>query len=829
MNMESRRPEKPQFAFEMSMEAAEKNHLLLTKRYNGSLALALQAQSKSPLGMGSEFRTIDVLQAIYGMHPIWKRMAKILENGSTWPLDPIDEEKRCSDVQEALEFGNHKGAKQNPDLLLKLVSKDVKHSYAVAFPLSKASSMKSILLAPMNIMHQNSIDESGKIVEKDRLTHDQSYKFNSGTSVNSRTKSEELLPCMYGACLRRLMNWVCAARNKFPDVPIFVSKVDFKSAYRRCHIHPSIALQSCTQLDLNETDKLLIMFLRLTFGGKACPNEWSALAEPICDLSTALLHDDRWDPTTLFSPSRSLVPPPVRNQVSSCSQKQEPLGVGRELVVDIPINPKGTHDLYLDDIVAVTLDMPGTNNLDRIGNAHLLAIATTARPRHNEEPIPRETMEAEAKLVAEARPEEIKVILGWTVNCRTLIISLPDNKHTAWSASIQDLLVTGAAKAKELEVLIGRLGLLVMAIPFVYHFLSRLREWHHRSKNKRHPTTMSTECRLDLGLMLNFLNKAHNGIDMNLLTFRRPTHIYRSDSCPFGLGGYSDEGFAWRFELPPGLRFRASNNLLEFMASIISPWIDILSSRLSAGDCVLSMTDSTTSAGWIRKTNFKEDINDPVEATVRIAVARHHASLFIESDIMEYSQWFEGMKNQVADALSREFERSDEDLTNTLRSLFPSQLPKHFRIVPLPIEIVSWLTSSLQQLPVKEQLREAHTRAKLDHGDDFESTSIPSDWKTTTSLTHSQGHNSTESCAPLPWLCERRDFQDQLMINWLREQSEVPSRMYARPSGTTADSTQPRTTMDNLASFYHDYSELSKTKIQVKCNKKPSPPASSLQ
>ena len=57
--------------------------------------------------------------------------------------------------------------------------------------------------------------------------------------------------------------------------------------------------------------------------------------------------------------------------------------------------------------------MPGTNNLERSAGAHLLAIAATARPSHDNEPIPsREAMEAEAKLAAEASPEEIKLILG---------------------------------------------------------------------------------------------------------------------------------------------------------------------------------------------------------------------------------------------------------------------------------------------------------------------------------------------------------------------------------------------------------------------------------
>jgi hypothetical protein len=47
-------------------------------------------------------------------------------------------------------------------------------------------------MAPMNIMAQNTINELGRIVPKDRLTHDQSWKWSSGTSVNSRIKKELL-------------------------------------------------------------------------------------------------------------------------------------------------------------------------------------------------------------------------------------------------------------------------------------------------------------------------------------------------------------------------------------------------------------------------------------------------------------------------------------------------------------------------------------------------------------------------------------------------------------------------------------------------------------
>jgi hypothetical protein len=39
-------------------------------------------------------------------------------------------------------------------------------------------------------------------------------------------------------------------------------------------------------------------------------------------------------------------------------------------------------------------------------------------------------------------------------------------------------------------------------------------------------------------------------------------------------------------------------------AVIISPWVDILAGRLKNQDCVLSMTDSTTAKGWLRKSNL---------------------------------------------------------------------------------------------------------------------------------------------------------------------------------------------------------------------------------
>ncbi len=65
-----------------------------------------------------------------------------------------------------------------------------------------------------------------------------------------------------------------------------------------------------------------------------------------------------------------------------------------------------------------------------------------------------------------------------------------------------------------------------------------------------------------------------------------------------------------------------------------------------------------------------------------LEVARHHATHYLSNEIREYSQWFRGADNNLADALSRDNDSTDEELTQILHLHCPSQLPQHFEIVP---------------------------------------------------------------------------------------------------------------------------------------------------
>ena len=129
-------------------------------------------------------------------------------------------------------------------------------------------------------------------------------------------------------------------------------------------------------------------------------------------------------------------------------------------------------DVYIDDKIGLTVDIPGSDNDVRLERALLLAIHAAARPLHSDEPIPRENMAALGKLIAEAGLEETKVILGWFFDFRRLLVSLPENKYVAWSSNIKDILKRGTTTAKEMETLIGRLVNVGAIMSPIYHFLS---------------------------------------------------------------------------------------------------------------------------------------------------------------------------------------------------------------------------------------------------------------------------------------------------------------------------------------------------------------------
>jgi hypothetical protein len=165
---------------------------------------------------------------------------------------------------------------------------------------------------------------------------------------------EQLMPCYFGRALKRIINWTVAAQKQYPKKWILATKLDVKAAFRRCHLNASTAVQTCTQLPaLN----LALMMLRLSFGGTPCPSEWGAILESVCNLMNAILQHDDWDPLTLFATATQAHVPP-----KEVLPEDIPFGIGRDLIINIPVDPRGIINVYIDDFIGLTINLNNTNN-----------------------------------------------------------------------------------------------------------------------------------------------------------------------------------------------------------------------------------------------------------------------------------------------------------------------------------------------------------------------------------------------------------------------------------------------------------------------------------
>ena len=794
---ECTKPSQHLFQFTPSIAAAQHNSSIISK--HGGLAQAIAAQPNSCVSFGSEFRPVEVLAPLFKNHPLWGRMSSHLEDGASYPLEPIDEDDRILDVQEAIKRGNHKSTEKRREVFVKQVSDEISRGFYLPVSLDFIKTLPNVEVAPHGIVEQNSIDEFGQFVLKDRVTHDQSFKWSaSDSSVNSRVKMDQVTQVVFGNMLRRVIHYIVGCRQRHPTTRILGSKTDFSKAYKRCTIHPDTAIKCVTQFPMEDSHEALIA-LRLTFGGRPCPSLWCDISEPICDLTNDILRCQEWDPSILHSPIQAKIPPP------KFLADDIPFAEALPTIVEIPEEDDGKADLYIDDQATWVPDIG--NNLNRGAAAAALSAHIAARPVHPSEKVERDDFLALKKLLAEAGLSETMILLGWLFDTRRLKVSLPENKFIAWSNDIQKMLTNETTTAADAESLIGRLNHAAHVVPLSRHFISRIRTMQARASNRRSVNIRREEL-ADLRLWhKKLLPAARDGVSMNLLTFRVPTHLYRSDACEYCLGGYSAVGRAWRWVIPTNMINRAHISLLEFLGSIIGPWIDIIEGNFPEGSVSLAMGDNTNAAGWMRKSNFQPKDETDSYNTVKLIAARKHASIHIDAKSTNYSQWFPGKQNIVSDCLSRDFHLSPDDLTRLLFTAVPEQVHPNFKVSPLPEEISSWLRLCLGKLQEISRPPPRPKTSELAHGVDGLNFSSESNTRAIQTWRSSNDGNVCLSSQPLHNACGKHFSALNFTRPWLVKQSEVPWITWHRPSGLIAGTTPVMTTADRPASSFYSSTE----------------------
>jgi hypothetical protein len=109
----------------------------ILNKHGRDLQTAIGAQKNSPLSYKSEFRSIKVIETLFGNHPNFSRLENIRTNKSAWPMEHLCSVEKKKELQEALSLGNHKVATLNPILLRTMAEKDFTHGYDLVLPLDK--------------------------------------------------------------------------------------------------------------------------------------------------------------------------------------------------------------------------------------------------------------------------------------------------------------------------------------------------------------------------------------------------------------------------------------------------------------------------------------------------------------------------------------------------------------------------------------------------------------------------------------------------------------------------------------------------------------------
>ncbi len=782
--------QKPEFSFRWTDLAARKNYEIL-QLYDMDIEAALSAQPFSALTVGSEFRPVPVLEPLLYFHPLWNRVKQWLTFGVQYPLRPIPDEDRTIDLQANDARGNHKSALAHDERITKMLKEEVERGWQLILPREALPMIRGGVLAPLGIVEQDTINEFGEIVPKWRLTHDMSFNVipTTSRSVNNRVIIEELTPCRYGTALLRHIHYIVHLRLRHPTSRLLQSKCDCKAAYKRLHFDPRMIVQAIVGIG-----NYILLALRMTFGGAPNPSQWSDVSEMATDLANDLVRDDGWDHHLHKSPHQGII-----GDAIVWEPEDIPIAPAEEIAVKLPHDDSPKADCYIDDIFSVFLE----EDVERGSRIVPFVLHLLGRPIQDKESLTREDLLSMSKFIAEATPAERLKILGWLLDTRRLQIELPEDKYKAWIQTIEDLLQKDRVTYKELEQLLGRLNHAGFIIPLSRHFLGRLREAQYAAAHRRYIKFTPSQ-KADLNLWKKFLYQAYCGISLNRLTYRPPSHIERSDACEHGIGGFSaTTGIAWRWEIPLELRWRTSLNVLEYLAGNVSIWMDINIGDAPTGSCFLSQTDSTSAAGWIRKSNFGDV--DPMH----LIVAQDTATMLMEHDSTVYSQWFQGVLNEIADSLSRDHHLSDSELLILLHSCVPEQIPNNFRICPLPQDVVSKITTWLLSLPPSTQSPTAPPRSKLATGDIGTRTSRPSNWTTIHSSLPSHEPNNTDSSPDSPPPSEPMTsnptpVHQQLLHQYLA-QSEPPSTRWHRPTGLTTDLVLSMTPTENLRSFYSEF------------------------
>jgi hypothetical protein len=874
--LESSQTPPPPFLFRTD-PAALKHNADLLKKYDYDLSKLLPDFQDTTVAYGAEFRPIEDLKIIFGRHPNFEFFEATVLNGMDYHFTTeLTEDERMAELEAQMARGNHSSATSDLGGLNKMTGKDVTKGFSLPLPAEIVSEIKDGLVQPAGKVSQHTLTATGSRMLKDRLTHDLSFWITCWyASVNSRCDFDKYPPMIYGSCLIRTIHYIVALRAAFPNEKILISKFDFSDAYRRMAHAAKAAAQSilivgqiayialrlsfggavnpaawscCSEMITDLSNELPLMTdwnPRLTHS----PDQTEVLAPVYLDDSlfqkamsparplsvhipvTALGRSDcfiddiiivmidRAEQIMRHSSAGPLAihvamrpnagvekePIPRRDTLSKDKLEAEGAPAESQIVLGWRINTRLLSlQLPLDKFTAWSSDIVNIlERADRVVTRKELE-SLIGRLNHASYVIPLSRhflSNLRSKLVSKPRPKS-RSKPGPSQEPRTDPSPIPNPKSETLPGTTPDL---RSDNRTVIERVTGKVVDLAAKAASKANF-----RW-----NRNQTYRLGDEDMEDLKVWIRLLEQALGGISLNGLTMRNPTMLSISDSCPFGLGGFTTNGSAWRLKVrgsSPIYGDCVSNNVLEFLAMTITVWLTLLECKEQGlkDELILSLGDNTSAIGWMTRTGHLTPSSIYFEAANFIA--RKLATIMIESGNFLASQHLQGKKNMVADWLSFEGDNRsaemnrgavkhplaydspcNDQLTNRFLRSCPQLLPPAFKISQLPEELFLFAQQSgrMLELSMMRKLKEQSRQL----------TELPEDGKVSAEETSPESTHpflefpqSLPDCLSEPslkyismlTLNQEEIFLEDVKSQWQERQSEVPEGHWRRRSGVVS-------------------------------------------
>jgi hypothetical protein len=144
----------PLFKFQPTAESAEHNFQII-KNHHFNLERCLNTTPPSSCKSGSEFKPVHVLEPLLHQHPNWPFLKSALTTGTPIIYNRLpSDQQRIQENNAMLEYNNHKKTKENHQLVVETVHKEVCKGWVLILPKKILPHLPYAMICPMGIVEQ---------------------------------------------------------------------------------------------------------------------------------------------------------------------------------------------------------------------------------------------------------------------------------------------------------------------------------------------------------------------------------------------------------------------------------------------------------------------------------------------------------------------------------------------------------------------------------------------------------------------------------------------------------------------------------------------------